>query len=539
MRKQLYLLGTIVLLGLSSSFAQKNVKITWGPEFELPKKHYELGFIGDEKNGYVEISHKHGESIALQKFSPTLQLKGETDIPTDNLPKGYMIEELGNMNYRNYIYYSTWSKSDNTERLFAQELDVAKGKFQGAAKELLSSSDKLSGTLVMTGFYQYNTAGKWNMVNSADSNMLLIYYRIKPKEKRDAFNKDIIGLFVFDKNLNKVWGQQVEMPYTEKLMDNDDYQVDKDGNVYILAKVYNTEEKKKDKYDYHYEVLRYGKDSKKPSISSFSFSDKYIVDISLIEDKTGRMVCTGYYSKGKGGGTDGAFLLAFDEASKTMKNIKKGFYEFPTEVIKQFETEKTKKKIDKKGDKGDDVEVSNLKFRNIALNDDGSISLFGEQYHYTVTTYVNNGHTTTTYHYFFDDIYVTKIGSDGDLKWVKKVPKKQTGGSTAGLGFHLHTVGNDSYLFFVDNLKNLNIKPEQAPETHVGGAGGVLMCGKLDADGNTSKSSIFDFREEKMNVLVENFSDVTDKIVLGRARKLHGLFQMNFTEGKPLLITVD
>ncbi len=537
----LWLAGLMLLSTATQAAGDKsNVKIKWGAEFELPKKHYELGFVGDPKKGFVEVSHRRGDDITVQKFSSDLNLKGETAISTDNLPKNYMIEAMWDMNNKDYIFYSTYGKSDKNERFFAQELDVAKGAFTGSPKELLTSNNKLTGTLVMTGFYQFNTKDKWNLVRSADSSKLLVRYRLKPEEKNDALNKDIIGLYVFDKNLNKIWGDEIEMPYTEKVMDNEDYQVDRDGNVYVLAKVYNLDGKKKDKYDYHYEILKYVKGSKKPIIASFDFGDKYVVDISLNEDKTGRMVCSGFYSK-SGEGTDGVFFMAYDEGSKSMKNIKKGFYEFPSDVIKAFETERTKKKIDKKENKGGDQEVAHLKFRYLDITDDGTITLYGEQYYmYTTVIYSNRG-STTTYHYVYQDIYITRIGADGELKWVKKIPKEQHGtNTTMGLGFHLLVSGPDSYIFFVDNIKNLDAQKTEAPAVHVAGAGGVLMCVKVDGSGSKiSKSSIFDFREEKMNVEIKNFSNVTDKIVIGRARKLRGPFQMDFSDGKPLMLSVE
>jgi hypothetical protein len=471
-----------------------------------------------------------------------MKLTGMNAVPTKSFPKGYMIEGLGDMNYKNFIYYSTWSKKEAVEKLYAQEIDAVKGEFKGSPKELLSSATKLTGTLVATGFYQFGTVGKWNFVSSADSSKLLIYYRLKPKERRDALNKDIIGLFVFDKSLNKIWGSEVEMPYTEKMMDNDDYQVDSKGNVYILAKVFTGE--KKDKKS-HYEVLMYSKDSKKPVISSFKFTDKYVVDIALNEDLKGRMICAGYYSK-SGEGTDGAFFFAYDEGTKTMKNISKGFYEFPTELMREFESKRAKKKSEKKEEKGKDEEVSHLSFRNIDIQDDGTITLFGEQYTWYITISSNGKSTTTTYHYLFDDIYVMRIGADGEMKWVKKIPKAQRGATQnayapdrLGLSYHLHTKGPDSYLFFVDNIKNLDLKPDQAPAMHSAGLGGVLMCVKIAADGAISKSNIFDFREEKMNVDVKKFSDVSESQVVGRARKLKGPFQFNFQKGKALMLTVN
>lgn len=543
MKKTAYLLSVAVMIALSfSAYAQKNVKISWGDEFQLPKKSYELGFIGNSKIGYTEISHTRGKTINLQKFSPSLKLTGTNSISTKTLSKGYMIESLGERDKKNFLYYSTWDKKTTTETLFAQEIDAAKGEFKGSAKELISTTSRIAGRLTLTGYFQYNTADKWNFITSADSSKLMVYYRLKPKEKRDALNKDVIGIYVFDKSLNKLWGREIEMPYTEKMMDNDDYQVDSKGNVYILAKVFTGD--KKDKQS-HYEVMMYDKDSKKPIISSFKFSDKTIVDIALNEDQNGRMICAGYYSK-SGAGTDGAFFLSFDEATKSMKNIHKGFYEFPNEIMRQFESKKAVKKAEKREEKGKDDEVSHLVFRNMTITNDGAITLFGEQYTVYITIEFNRNTTTTVYHHFFDDIYAMRIGADGEMKWVKKIPKLQRGTTRnnpspdrLGLSYHLHTSGDDSYLFFVDNIKNLDLKPDQVPAMHAAGMGGVLMCVKIAADGTTSKSSIFDFREEKMNVDVRAFSNVSEKEVIGRARKLKGPLQFNFTEGKALMLTVN
>lgn len=153
MRKISLFFSAFLMLSVGAYAGDKgNVKITWGQEFALPKKHYELGFLGDSKKGYVELSHQHGKSIAIQKFTPSLKLTGQTDISTSNLPKGYMIESIWDMGGKDYVFYSTWSKKEKVEKLYAQSLNVGAGKFEGDAKELLGSTDKLSGTLTMTGF---------------------------------------------------------------------------------------------------------------------------------------------------------------------------------------------------------------------------------------------------------------------------------------------------------------------------------------------------------------------------------------------------
>jgi len=512
-----HLFGILAMVGLSlSAFSQKkDMKISWSEPFEIPKKSYEVGFIGDSKSGYTLISHARKKSINLQKFSPSLKLTNTNSIPTKDFPKGYMIEREEEIGGKNYLFYSTWDKKSAVEKLYAQEINKEKGEFKGSPVELLSSDKKLAGMLVMTGFYQFNTAGKWRFEVSADRSRLLVRYRLKPEKKRDAVNKDIIGMTVYDASLKKQWSKEFEMPYTEKDMDNEDYQVDAKGNVYILAKVYTGEKKDRES---HYEVLMYDKESSKPSISSFKFTDKFVRSIAITEDKNGRMLIAGYYSKQKNGGTDGAFLLSYDEASKSMKNVHKGFYEFPDDVIKSFETKRVQKKMEKAADKGKDQEVANLVFRDLLIEDDGSIVLTGEQYLLVVTTTTDSkGHVTYHYTYYYQDIYVLCVAPDGSTRWIKKIPKNQVSGSPSGLGFHHHYDGKNHYYFFVDNAKNMNLKKDEAPATHSGGWGGLLCCVKLDENGKDSKSSIFDFREEKLSVRIRDFESVSSSQIIGRA----------------------
>jgi hypothetical protein len=54
--------------------------------------------------------------------------------------------------------------------------------------------------------------------------------------KNDAVSRDVIGFYMFDKDLNKVWGNEVRMPYTEEMMDNIDYTVTSKGEAYLLCR---------------------------------------------------------------------------------------------------------------------------------------------------------------------------------------------------------------------------------------------------------------------------------------------------------------
>ncbi|MBS1626120.1 MAG: hypothetical protein JST83_19020 [Bacteroidetes bacterium] len=536
------LVGTLVLAGWTmTAGAQKNVNITLGPDFELPKKSVDVDFIGRPTVGYLEFSHQRGKAIYLQKFSPALSLTGTTTVPVTDLPKGYVIDDIAEIDSKNYMLYSTYGKTDPVERLYAQQVDVAKGAYEGAPAELLVASDKLAGTLEMSGTI-YVTSEKYKFAYSADKSRMLVQYRLEPHERDRTINKDIIGFSVYDKTLKKLWGREVEMPYTQAAMDYKSYQVDSKGNVYILAKIFRVDDKGRQMWnDYHHEVLMYEKDAKKPIIASFKFDDKYVLDAALAEDKNNRMVCAGFYSKARQG-TAGVFFLSFDEASNSVKNIKKGLYEFPADLIRSFESPTTQRKADKKTAEGEGLEIPHLNFRNLTVADDGSLTIFGEQFDW-IDARTSNGNSRCEY--FFDDIYVMRANADGEMQWVRKIPKAQTesteGGfhpDRSGMGFHLHVSGDDCFLIFPDNMKNLNIGPDQAPAKYVAGHGGALMSVRIAGDGSITKSAIYDFRDENVGLMVQQFSSISATEIIGRVSNLVGPFRWDFQNGKLLLLTL-
>ena len=127
------------------------------------------------------------------------------------------------------------------------------------------------------------------------------------------------------------------------------------------------------------------------------------------------------------------------------------------------------------------------------LSSDGSVILVGEKYY--IKSYTDSkGRTRYTYHY--EDILVTKLDADGDLVWMKKLPKRQKGSAGRGqMGYeYIHHNGNN-YFFYVDNDKNLELGLDEVPKLHLDGLGGILTAYKInDETGEVSKSSVVDFR---------------------------------------------
>lgn len=533
--------GLILFLSLPVSAQPGHIRFDWGDEYELPKRHEDLGFIGNARDGYIQVGHDNHESLSFQKFDKALHLKSERETSLEKLPKDYQSVSLTNLGDKYYWFFNTYKKADDRESIYAQEIDLGTADMKGPATELLNTT-KLAGDMTVGGFFHFELKNKWNFYYAFDNSKVLIQYRKKPEQKDDSKSNDVMGFFVYDNNMKQVWGRETRMPYTEERMDNGDFQVDSRGNVYMLAKVYDELRSRDRKHpNYHFEILKWGADKPEVTKIPFRFADKFVNAANIVEDAAGKIVAAGYYTNRlNSGSTDGVFILKLDESNNEFVPLKKGIYPFPAAVMSQYESARTKRRMERKEDKGKGVEDANLQLHTIALNSDGSMQIYGEEQYSVTTTYYSGRSSSSRTTYYFNDIMAMNIGADGELKWVKKIPKAQsrtdggTGGGgmfgvsfrpsrnvAGGMSFKHFSYNKDSYLFFMDNTKNLDITREETPRGHVDGAGGVLMAVKIDENGVVSKSKVFDVREEKMTLTVSNFDrvDFNQMIVRGRAKR--------------------
>ncbi len=511
---------------LTSTFSQpapapgsEDFSVAWGSEYKFPKGHIDLGFIGSIDDGFVQMSLRMGKTMIMQGFNAKLKMTKMVTVDISAMPRSFIHEGFYKVSGKYFWLYSTWDKKNKKEQLFAQEINPGAPAFAGKAIKLLDSDKIAASGFINRGWYNYQAAGKYDINTTIDSNLMMVSYRKPPEFRDDSKNKDVLGFFVFDGSLSKVWGKEVKMPYTEEKMDNMDYTLDSKGNAYLLAKVYNTTRKEKatdGKPNYHYEVLKVPNGGGSIEKIPISLSKNFIKDIYISEDFKGNLVCAGFYSQeAKSNSTDGVFITKIDD-SGNFTDVYKGYYEFPSDVLKQFESARTKRKAEKR-EKGDDLEAANLRFRNMVINADGSIVVTGEEY-YTYTTCYTSGKTTyCVTHYVYNDILAMRIGSSGNIDWVRKIPKSQHGtGGRGGMSFKLYVSNGNIFMIYLDNDKNKDIQPDEVPATHQDGAVGILTYTKINQAGEITKERLFDLREAKARLIPTDFQKVGDNMLITR-----------------------
>jgi hypothetical protein len=340
-------------------------------------------------------------------------------------------------------------------------------------------------------------ANKFSFLKSHDGSKLLVQYRRKPKKKDDAISHDVIGMYVFDSKLNQLMGNDIKMPYTEQAMDNMDYHLNSEGIPHILARVrsdgsdrnYRGIGTRTDiKINHHIELLKIDIPAGKIKVTKIDAEGYLFKDIALYDDSDNNMICKGLYTQPGifWTNTNGIFQFRFnDNGGISTKN----FYEIPLEVINQYQNAGTQKENADNEEKGK-AQFKDLDMKRLIVQEDNSIVLIGEQFYFK--SYQRGDKTSIAYRY--DDILITKINPNGDMAWMRRLPKRQTASSPAGgISFKHIYLEDKHYLVFLDNVKNMDLQLNECPAYHVDGRGGFLTAyGVDDATGAVNKISIFD-----------------------------------------------
>ncbi|WP_428223429.1 hypothetical protein [Flavobacterium sp.] len=449
-----------------------------------------------------------GKEIMIQKFDSNKPAFVKENKYEKIFPKNYSFEDILEIDNKYFLFYSSWDGDAKREQLFSREIDFAKGEFMPESKLLFQVEGKIAGTLAVGGMgFSFSVEDKFDFYQSNDKGKLLIQYRRKPEVKNDKKSYDIIGLYSFDKSLTKLYSNEVTMPYTERRMENLDYQLDSKGNLFMLEKVYHddSEDDKKRRKDaeanYHIELLTIKAGSDKINITKYDNANKFVNKLWILDNAKDQLICGGFYSEVVQGKSDfddidGMALIKFDSEGKTISST---FQPIPLEVLNQYESARTRKRNERKERKGDDPQFTDLVFRDMKLNADGSVVLIGEQYYIVAhqSSGMNGGMGRTYYTYHYCDILVSKLNADGSLAWMKKVPKNQMGVSgRGGMSYKYFNADNKHYLVYLDNVKNIDLPMDKEPARHNDGKGGYLTSVKIDdATGTLTKGSILNSRD--------------------------------------------
>lgn len=467
---------SILLLSTFFSNAQLNSSNEFSYQLSEPYQLIEGSKSYFSKDNYVVTLKKAKKKFFLQKMNMETmkeEKRVEMEIPFEF--NHYGTFTLGD---RHYIIYQKWDRKERCEQLFARELDFDNCKLAETSRLLIRFKGKIAG-------------GRFSFEMSNNQSMLLAKYRRVPESRNDRINKDVIGMYVFNDEMETISGGEYTMPYTEVQMNNIDYTVDRQGNAFILTEVFRDGSTKRytesGDPNYHLELIMIDTD-KHVSNKVIKLSDKFVKQIQFTEGKNQELTLAGFYANDKNAGSNGFFYakIVDDEISDIR------YYDVPTDVMKKYTTEKEQKSMEKAENKGKEIRLNNYRIRKIDYSDDGDVSIYAEQY-YVVSTRDSKTNTVTRT-YYYKDILGIGVDQDGELLWMDRFPKNQMGLGYHSLGF-IH-VANDTfdYLLFMDHKNNADLALDQYPEMYWNGSSGLLTGLKIEKKtGKAERISSLDF----------------------------------------------
>ncbi|MES2774216.1 MAG: hypothetical protein V4722_08530 [Bacteroidota bacterium] len=515
----------ICFLSISSYGQSKKFTFKLGTEYDLPRKSEDLSFFGNDKDDIVNLSINKDE-LNISKFNAKDLTRSEVNsIPLTGISKKFKSEIVLDFANKHYWVYSDWDSKSDEKLLYYEKLDVAAGKMTFSKTKLLGTTNFGDSK----GLYVFYNQNSYSYKFDRSRKKLLIYYRLNPKNFKDKINFDKIGIHVYDENMNRLWGDEFTMPYSEAMMNNIDYSIDSAGNAYLLAKVYDSEKigdvnPETNKPGYHYEVMKFTKDSKQTGNIRVLPNNYFIQGIGLTENVDHSMGICGTFSSAANNLAEGIFWGKADDNNnvKTYNNV---YYKFSLEEMKKYESAKTIKRMEE----NKECWLSYLNINEVIMEKDGSALFVCESYHRNFT----QGEKSSTMYHYYDDIVAIKINSHRKCEWIKKIPKEQFGIDHRNtLSYKLISDTSGYHFLFLDNQTNTELSETQDPRPYKDGNAGQLVVTSISNAGVSGKMLLLDTKEDNAMVFPTSFTKVN-------GTKLVGLASMKSGNFKPLLITVE
>ncbi|MCB0650470.1 MAG: hypothetical protein KDC85_04275 [Saprospiraceae bacterium] len=493
--KKTILLFTILLVSVSvwGQMEDLPATISWGEELKEPANTYIDKIVNSNSSGMITVRHKTGllentPKIYVEQYDEKMNLKRSEKIALEFDGNNLQFEDLIYLNGQLYLLTSYNNKAKETSFLFYQTLSSR-----------FTPSNKINKIAeINTG--SWLKEGSYDIQLSKDSSKVLVYGQL-PYKRKDA---ERFTLNVFDNSFNPLWNREITLPYPDELLSLEAYQIDNEGNVYLLGKLYydRLRTTRNGKPNYHYIVLAYTNESQEASEYKIDLQDKFITDLTFKIGNDGNLVCAGFYSEKLSYSMKGTCFFGINAKTKETFNIhlKPFDFEFLTEYMSDGAKQRAKK-AEESGNSRRAPELYRYSLDDLILRSDGGAVLIAEQYYIETRTYYDrSGISHSIYYYNYNDIIVVNIRPDGSIEWATHIPKRQQTRDDGGYysSYAKAVVRDKIYFVFNDNIRNFSEKENRRTRKRIyyfDGRNSVVALAEISKDGELNTWPLFSNRD--------------------------------------------
>ncbi len=463
-----------------------------------------------------------GFNYYLEKFDNDLKSIKTHDVSEQFEDDKYVIDGILKVG-KSYLLITTKDFPDQKkESLFSQTFDWETGKLSKPKNVYTQTYEGRRGRI------------NYSLRTSYDKKSILL--TIHPEVKKNE--QEVVSFYVFNDNVEELWSEE-NITFEEKEKDYRiiDTELGDDDQIFLLGSKANRGDRKAGipRSPSEYQLVTIKDEDKE--IVKIDVGDKIIDEMSLTMSEDGSLFIAGYYRKKEGVGIDGVFLFTVNK--KTGEIEDQAWDEFSQEFITADWSKRKIEKAEKKEEKGTDLGLSNLEFRSIIKHEDGSLSIVGEVFWITTTTYTtSNGGTSTKTTYHYGDLIISRMSGSGEFSNHARFDKHHTyfGAYTYfNLNNQVAILMKDARTTLYDFNKETVTRAEKKEM-----AGNALVLAEVSAEGEVIISGILDYMDPKYagyrqhktirsESVVMNNDDNTEVFILTYfGKKKFGICRLNF-----------
>lgn len=485
MRTPLLLLLALTLLPLAQASAEPPLTKqgpAYPPAIEAIKWPGSVPKVGRrwhvQSGGKLVAVKAQGKELTIQHFD--LNSLEETERMTvSNMPERFGIQDLIGVGERQFLFYEVWDKPNTTEQLFAAELDLVEGTLGASTKVLavphhVRSSWNDDGRSSYSGRFE-RRYGKFLFFESPDRSKLLVKHRWETIDPDHPKGHEVIGLTVFGDGLEQLWSREIVLPHPRKKTTIFDHAVDADGTVWILTAA-DVKRKGPGRDTITLELLRVTGEGEVEVLEPDLGVEGIVGGPWLVVHPSGAILSVGAYSRGK----DGTAGFVVHRTSPQGGGGSATKIPLELDALNTHLPRGKVKKNEKAQEKGE-LSLPGLAMRRPLLQPDGGLLLLAEVYKIKSTSRSN--------YYFYEEVTSTRLDADLDLRWMRKLAKRQYGGEWLGeLSFAHQGAGGHHHFVFMDEPDNHDLAADQEPSIYQDRRDGAVVLFTIDdATGATSR----------------------------------------------------
>lgn len=489
-----YILFIIICFAFSTSQAQMDLpgKIEWGEELRGPNNTRILKIISFGSSGFYAVRLKTtnaitGEQLYLESYDGNQKLKKAEKIDLKYKGKQREFEDVVKVGGQLYLLTSYNNQSKKKNYLFYQKV---------------SRRLTVSKTLVKIGEIDTRNKvreGSFDIVISKDSSRVLLYNQL-PYHKNEP---ERFAFYVFDNNFEELWYKDIVLPYPDDQFSVEEYQIDKEGNIYLLGVIFEDKvrTRRKGRPTYKYTVLAYrnrGEDFKEYKLN---LTDKFITDLTFRIGNDGNLVCSGFYSEKGTYSIKGTYFFKLNAETEEIynSNFKAFDFEFLTEYMTEGKRDRALK-AEKSGNVNRSPELYQFSLDELILRSDGGALLVAEQFYVYERSYPYYGtyrywDGTYRYDYFYNynDLIVVNIRPTGEIEWTARIPKRQETMNDGGYfsSYAMSIVRDRIYFIYNENARNFDQDHNIKRLYNFNGRYSVIALTELNKDGSIRTYPLF------------------------------------------------